>query len=127
MADTKEYLPCADSKEGNIKISEDVVASIATIAASETEGVASMAASVGSEITEMFGRKGSPKGVKIAMGEDDACTVDCYIVLKYGCSVTEVATLAQKNVKSAIESMAGIKVAAVNVQVTGIALPKVTK
>lgn len=124
MADTKEYLPCSESSEGNIKISEDVVASIATIAAAETEGVSSMASSVGSDITEMFGRKGGPKGVKITLIDDLSCAIECFIVLKYGSSVTDVATEVQKNVKAAIESMAGIKVSSVNVQVTGIQLPK---
>lgn len=127
MADTKEYLPCSESSEGNIKISEDVVASIATIAASETEGVASMASTVGAEITEIFGRKGGLKGVKIMLDEQNACVVDCFIVLKYGSSVTETAALVQKNVKSAIEAMASINVSAVNVQVTGIQLPKAAK
>ena len=64
MSDAKEYWPYTDeTTQGNIKISEDVIASIATIAVTETEGVASTAASMGVEITEMFaGRKnGAPR------------------------------------------------------------------
>lgn len=128
MSDAKEYWPYIDEAAGgNIKISEDVVASIATIAVTETEGVASAAASMGVEITEMFsGRKGSgPRGVKIAFDEESqGCVAECSIILKYGSSVTEVAKDVQKNVKNAIESMAGIKVSAVDVQVCGIQLPK---
>ena len=73
MSDVKEYWPCAgEIADGNIKISEDVLASIATIAVTETEGVAAAASTVGAEITEMFsGRKGStPRGVKIRFDEE---------------------------------------------------------
>ena len=52
------------------------------------------------------------------------CVVECSVILKYGSSVTETAGNLQKNVKTAIESMAGIKVARVDVQVCGIQLPK---
>lgn len=128
MSDAKEYWPYTDeTTQGNIKISEDVIASIATIAVTETEGVASTAASMGVEITEMFaGRKnGAPLGVKILSDpEKPGCLVECSIILKFGASVTEVAKAVQKNVKNAVESMAGIPVASVDVQVCGIQLPK---
>lgn len=128
MSDVKEYWPCAgEIADGNIKISEDVLATIATIAVTETEGVAAAASSMGAEITEMFsGRKGStPRGVKIRFDEEaQGCVVECSVILKYGSSVTETAGNLQKNVKTAIESMAGINVARVDVQVCGIQLPK---
>ena len=50
--------------------------------------------------------------------------MECSIILKFGASVTEVAKAVQKNVKNAVESMAGIPVASVDVQVCGIQLPK---
>ena len=128
MSDAREYWPYPeDGAQGNIKISEDVVASIATIAVTETEGVASAAASMGVEITEIFSgrRAGAPRGIKVSFdAENQGCHVECSIIVKYGSSVTAVAQEVQKNVKSAIESMAGLKVAGVDVQVCGIALPK---
>ena len=89
--------------------------------------MAAAASTVGAEITEMFsGRKGStPRGVKIRFDEEaQGCVVECSVILKYGSSVTETAGNLQKNVKTAIESMAGINVARVDVQVCGIQLPK---
>ena len=56
--------------------------------------------------------------------EKPGCLVECSIILKFGASVTEVAEAVQKNVKNAVESMAGIPVASVDVQVCGIQLPK---
>ena len=127
MSDVKEYWPCGeDSPEGNIRISEDVAASIAAIAMCETEGVAAPAASMGAEISEMLGaRRSLARGVKISFDEESqGCAVLCSVILQYGSSVTEVAWNLQKNVKNAVESMTGIRVAGVDVQVNGIQLPK---
>lgn len=127
MSDVKEYWPCGEeSSEGNIRISEDVAASIAAIAMSETEGVAAPAAGVGAEISEMLGaRRSLARGVKISFDEENqGCAVLCSVILQYGSSVTETARNLQKNVKNAIESMTGIHVASVDVQVNGIQMPK---
>lgn len=122
MSEAKEYWPCADGEQGNIKISEDVVAAIATIAVAETEGVASISSAV--DITEVFTRKSPARGVKITFDPENGCIIDCAIILKYGSAVAEVARNVQKNVKAALESMAGIHSTVINVQVTGIQLPK---
>lgn len=127
MSDAKEYWPCGeDNAEGSIQVSEDVAASIAAIAIGETEGVAAPAANIGVEIGEMLGaRRSAARGVKISFDEENqGCTVVCSVILKYGSSVTEVARNLQQNVKNAIESMTGIQVIAVDVQVNGIQLPR---
>ena len=59
-------------------------------------------------------------GYKVTIGEDDALTVDCNITVAYGQSVVSVAGAVQAAVTNALESMAGVKIAAVNVNVCGI-------
>lgn len=127
MSDGKEYWPCGeDSGEGSIWVSEDVVASIAAIAIGETEGVVVPAASVGAEISERLGaRRTAARGVKISFDEEEqSCQVLCSVLLQYGSSVTEVTRNLQQNVKNAIESMTGLRVSQVDVQVNGIQLPR---
>ncbi|MFW6021915.1 MAG: Asp23/Gls24 family envelope stress response protein [Halanaerobiaceae bacterium] len=101
---------------GTIKIANEVVAIIASLAASEIEGVASMSGGVGSGIAEMLGHK---KGVKVETGEDE-CVVDLSVIVEYGISIPEVAESIQSNVKQAIESMTGLNAVEINIHVQGV-------
>lgn len=119
MADHKDYWVTAGD-QGTIKISEDVVASIAALAATETEGVSGLAAGLTAEIASLLGKKNQNKGVRVQLGEHDTVGVELSILVKFGKSVGEVALAVQKAVKAAIESMTGLKTAAVNVTVSGV-------
>lgn len=101
---------------GTIKIANEVVAIIASLAASEIPGVASMSGGVGSGIAEMLGHK---KGVKVETG-DEECVVDLSVVVQYGISIPDVAQSIQKNVKDAIESMTGLNAVEINIHVQGV-------
>jgi len=101
-----------------INISEEVVATIAGIAAQEVKGVASMNAS---GIGEMFGRK--PKGVKVQVGEKDT-VIDISLTVEYGARIPDIAWEVQNKVKTQVESMTGLNVVSVNVHVQGVNMPK---
>lgn len=118
MADNRDYWSSAQ-EQGNIRISEDVVASIAAISASETEGVGALVSGLGKDIAEFLGKKSLAKGVRVKFDGDQA-DVDVYLYVRYGYNVCEVAKQVQQGAKSAIESMAGLRVAEVNVHVCGI-------
>ena len=60
------------------------------------------------------------KGLKIMIAEDNSVTIDADILICYGYSVVDVADSVQTAVASAVESMTGVKVHAVNVNVCGI-------
>ena len=122
MSDNKEYI-VRPGENGNINISEDVVAAIAVGAAKETDGVAALNQSVGKEIAEKLGRKSLPKGVRVAV-EEGVITVDVCLTVQYGSPVGTVGEAVQRNVASAIEGMTGFTVAAVNVHVCGVAMDK---
>ncbi len=104
--------------EDDINISEDVVATIAGMAAQEVKGVASMSAN---GIGEMFGRK--TKGVKVQVGAKDT-VIDISITVEYGARIPDIAWEVQNKVKTQVESMTGLNVVSVNVKVQGVNMPK---
>jgi len=119
MAEYKQYVTQIQ-ENGSVLISEDVITTIVAHAAEEVEGVVGLNVKPGADIIEMIGKKGWGKGLKITIGEEDALTVDCNITVAYGQSVVSVAKAVQEAVTNALESMAGVKIAAVNVNVCGI-------
>lgn len=123
MNENKEYVTHTE-ETGTINISEDVVASIAAIAISEVDGVAGLHS--GAEITDLIGKKSLSKGVKITLNQNSV-QVDCYIQVKYGYTIPEVAKTIQDQVSTAVESMTGLSVETVNVGVGGIVFEKGTK
>ena len=103
----------------SIKISNDVVASIAGIAVSEVPGVYAMAGG----ITEIFGKKSLTKGIKVEVGEKDT-KIDVNIIVEYGVRIPDVAFEIQNRVKKAVETMTGLNVSSVNVHVQGVNIPE---
>lgn len=106
---------------GEVKISSDVVAVIAAIAATEVKGVSSMVGNMTNELIGKFGVKNLSKGVKVVMNE---CLVwvDITLNVKYGYSIPVTCRQVQDKVKSAIETMTGLEVEEVNVRIAGVQL-----
>jgi len=119
MAENKQYVTQVQDN-GSVLISEDVIMTIVAHAVEEVEGVVGLNVKPASDIIDMIGKKGWGKGLKITIGEEDALTVDCNITVAYGQSVVSVAKAVQNAVTNALESMAGVKIASVNVNVCGI-------
>jgi uncharacterized alkaline shock family protein YloU len=108
-----------DTDLGVIRIADEVVAIIAGLAATDVKGVAGMSSGLAGGIAEMLGRKNLAKGVKVEVGEKEAA-VDMFIIVEYGTRIPDVAMQIQENVKRAIESMTGLSVVEVNVNVQGV-------
>ena len=119
MAENKQYVTQMQDN-GSVLISEDVIVTIVAHAVEEVEGVVGLNVKPGADIIEMIGKKSWGKGLKITIAEDETLTVDCNITVAYGQSVVTVANAVQASVTNALESMAGVKIAAVNVNVCGI-------
>ena len=119
MAENKQYITQLQDG-GSILISEDVIAEIVAHAACEVEGVANMNMKPGADIAELIGKKNWGRGIKIAIQENNALSIDCNVNVVYGQSVVDVAKAVQAAVTSALETMAGIEIAAINVNVCGI-------
>lgn len=110
----------SEEEVGNIKISVDVVSTIAGIAASEINGIAGMYTSFANGIAEKLGaKKNQTKGVKVEMN-DDAVLIDLYIVVEYGVRIPELAWEVQENVKKNVETMTGLNVEKVNIHIEGV-------
>ena len=108
----------SDSNE--IKIADDVVATIAGIAVAEVPGVAEMAGGFAGGITEVLsGKKNLAKGIKVEVGEKDT-KIDVNIIVEYGVRIPDVAFEIQNRVKKAVETMTGLTVVEVNVHVQGV-------
>lgn len=110
---------------GVVKIANDVVATIAGLAAADVVGIAGMSGGVAGGIAEMLGRKNLTKGVKVEVGDSDTI-VDIFCIVEYGISITTVAANVQNRVKNAVESMTGLSVNAVNIHVQGVTFPQGT-
>ena len=108
-----------DAGKGEVKIADEVVAIIAALAATEVEGVASMAGNITNELISRLGMKKLSKGVKVDVLEG-VVTVSLTLNLKYNYSVVEVSGKVQEKVKNAIENMTGLEVADVNIKVAGV-------
>jgi uncharacterized alkaline shock family protein YloU len=111
---------------GAVKISNEVVAIIAGLAAIEVPGVISMSGGIAGGIAEAIGRKNLTKGVKVEMGEKQAA-IDLHIIVDYGCRIPDVAWNIQEKVKKAVESMTGLNVVEVNIHIQGVNIEKDTK
>ena len=104
---------------GEVQIADEVVAIIAGLAATEVDGVASMAGNITNELVSKLGMKNLSKGVKVDVLEG-IVTVSLALNLKYNYSIVEVSARVQEKVKNAIENMTGLEVADVNIKVAGV-------
>ena len=104
---------------GRIIFADDVVATIAALAAADVKGVASMSGGVVEGFTEKFGKKSLTKGVKVEVGQEEAA-IDISVLIQYGFRIREVCTEIQKAAKTAVETMTGLRVVEVNVFVQAV-------
>ena len=111
----------------NLTISEEVIGIIAGLAAAEVEGVSGMTLGFVDGINQMLGNnKKYTKGVKIELEGNDV-TIDLYVIVKYGVKIPDVAFSIQNSVKNSVESMTGLNVKAVNINVQGVTFDKEKK
>ena len=106
-------------KVGEVKIADEVVAIIAGLAATEVEGVASMAGNITNELVGKLGMKNLSKGVKVEVLEDSV-SVDLSLNIEFGHNIPAVSTKVQDRVKTAIENMTGLSVLDVNIKIAGV-------
>ncbi len=108
-------------KIGEVQIADEVVAIIAGLAATEVEGVASMAGNITNELVGKLGMKNLSKGVKVEVTEEHV-SVDLSLYIRFGYNIPEVSEKVQDKVRTAIENMTGLTVLDVNIKIAGVSM-----
>ena len=103
---------------GSLRISRDVIATVAGSAAREIEGVYSLAP-YNANLTGWVIKRQTARPIAITLN-DDVAVVDIHIVLQSGYAIPVVAEKVQVAVKEAVQSMTGIAVSKVNINIAGI-------
>ena len=118
MAENKDYL-VQEQENGSILISEEVIASIASLAVREVEGVYGLSMTQTLDLSNILGKKNLRKGIRVAITEEGV-TVSCNLIVKMGSAVMTVAKNVQESIANEVASITGIRPARVNVNVCGI-------
>ena len=119
MAEYKQYITQIQ-ENGNVMISEDVIATIVAHALAEVDGIGSLGSKPGIGVADFDVKKHWSKSLKILIAEDNNVSIDCSVMVAYGNSVVDVAAAVQQSVTASVESMTGVKVNVVNVNICGI-------
>lgn len=119
MAENKQYVTQPREK-GNVMISEDVIATIVAQAVKDVDGIAGLNTKPGTEIIEKLSKKNWRNSIKITIGEHDEVCIDCNVNIYFGQSIVTVAQAAQEAIVSALQSIANLTIAAINLNISGI-------
>ena len=106
------------TSSGSLKISQEVIASIATYTIQETEGVAGLAP-ITPSLTNWLLEKQTIKPVSIVI-TDGVAVVDIRICVENDINIPTVSQKLQYSIKEAIQNMTGIVVSRVNLHVAGV-------
>ena len=123
MAEDRKAYKIKDDTLGEVRIADEVVAIIAGLAATEVEGVSSMAGNITNELVSKLGMKNLSKGIKVDVTEG-VVRVDVALNLAFGYAIPEVSAKVQEKVKSAVENMTGLEVSNVNIRIAAVDLCK---
>lgn len=105
---------------GDIRIADEVICIVASLAAQEVPGVVSMSGGLTDGINRFLGKENASKGVRLKF-EGKLVNASVYINVEYGACIPEIALEVQEKVKDAIEAMTGYEVQFVDVNVEGVA------
>ena len=123
MAEDRKGFKIKDDKLGEGKIADEVVAIIAGLAATEVEGVSSMAGNITNELVSKLGMKNLSKGIRVEVAEG-VVKVAVALNIAYGYAIPQVSSKVQERVKNAIENMTGLEVSGVNVRIASVDMGK---
>ena len=112
--------------KGQVSISNEVLAVISGTAALEVDGVITGVYAHSVDMSAGRAKKNFAKGVKVTL-EEETVKVDISIMVKFGHKIHQVSEEVQKRIASAIETMVGMQVSEVNVNVVGLKFEKPRK
>ncbi len=109
----------SQSDLGNIRIHKNVIASIASLAAVEIEGVKRVGGDFKSGLLELLGKK-SLTAIKVEIDKNEEVRIDVPIVIKYGFNIPDIANKAQENIRNALEKMTSLSIKSININVQSV-------
>jgi len=113
-------VPSTQTPVGRITIADEVVATIAGMAATECYGIVGMAARrLKDGIAELLGRENLSRGVQVAFKDGDI-RIDLNVIIGYGTRISEVAHNVSSQVRYRVEDSTGLRVRSVNINVQGV-------
>ncbi len=113
-----------ENNVGSVQIADDVVATIAALAAAEVEGVSSVVGDITNEVMSKVPVKKLTKGVRVDL-LDNNVTIDLSIMIGFGYPIPETSRQVQEKVKNSVETMTGLTVKDVNIRVASVNMSKV--
>lgn len=104
---------------GTIRIHKNVIASIASLAAVEIEGIKRVGGDFKSGLLELIGKK-YLSAIKVEINKNEEVSLEIPLVIKYGFNIPDIASKVQENVRNALEKMTNLSVRDININVQGI-------
>jgi len=105
---------------GTVRVANEVVASIAALAALEVEGVHAMYQASGQQLERILRRPAAHRGVRVELLDDDRLRLDLFVVMEAGTQLPVMGAAVQSRVADAIDRMLGLAIAEVNVLVSEV-------
>lgn len=112
-----------DEEKGAVQVADDCIAMIASLAATEVEGVCGMAGNITNELMSKVGMKNLTKGVKVTVSKREV-KIDLTLNMEYGYNIPGTCQQVQTKVKATVENMTGLTCTAVNLRIAGINVRK---
>lgn len=112
-----------DKGVGTVQISDDVIAMIACLAATEVKGVAAIAGNLTSELLSKAGRKNLSRGAKVLI-QGRNVKISLAIMMEYGYNIPGTCTKVQDRVKTTVENMTGLTVTDVDIRIASVDMQK---
>jgi uncharacterized alkaline shock family protein YloU len=104
---------------GSIRIHKDVIASIASLASLEVEGVKKIGGDLKASVYELLGKK-QQRGINVEIDRNDEVILSVPLIVKYGYNVTDIARNVQENIQQSLEKMTNLTIKEINVNVQRI-------
>ena len=122
MADDRKSFLIKEDINGGVIITDEIGAIMAGLAATEVEGVSSLAGNLTNEVISKAGMNKLSKGVKIVTDEDNQLSVRLSINISYGYEIPKICSQVQEKVKTAIETMVGMEVVNVDIKIASVSV-----
>lgn len=122
MAEDRKSFMIKEGDNGGVNIADEVVAIIAGLAATEVDGVASLAGNLTNEVISKAGAGKLAKGVKVATDEEDNLAIRMSVNIAYGYEIPKICEHIQEKVKSAVENMTGLQVVSIDIKIASVSV-----